>query len=94
MIILLSIALKQVVGITAGCFTAGSMIPQVVKMIRDKKADQVSLVMILILISGISLWIWYGVMLNDLPIILTNLFSLVVNLIMVVLRFKYRDPKE
>ncbi len=82
---------EQVIGIAAGIFTSASMIPQVIKMIQEKKAAQVSIVMILILITGISLWIWYGVLKTDFPIIITNAFSLLVNIVLIILRIKYKD---
>ena len=83
--------LSQIIGIGAGILTAASMIPQVVKMFKEKKSSQVSVFMIVILIVGILLWIWYGILKDDMPIIVTNSLSLFVNLVMVVLRIKYRD---
>ena len=91
--IILAIAVTKVVGITAGVFTGASMLPQVIKMIKEKKASQVSIFMLLILIAGLSLWTWYGFLKDDLPIIVTNIFSLVLNLIMIFLRYKYRHNK-
>lgn len=85
---------SEVLGIAAGVLTAASMIPQVVKMIKEKKASQVSILMILVLICGISLWIWYGLLKEDKPIIYTNVFSLMVNLFLVVLRIRYRNNKS
>lgn len=82
---------EQVIGIAAGIFTSASMIPQVVKMVREKKAAQVSILMILTLIAGISLWIWYGILRTDYPIIITNAFSLLINSILIILRIKYKD---
>ena len=90
---ILAIAIDKIVGITAGILTGASMLPQVVKMYKEKKASQVSIFMLLILIAGISLWVWYGFLKDDLPIIATNLFSLLVNLVMVFLRYKYRNNK-
>jgi MtN3 and saliva related transmembrane protein len=81
----------QVIGITAGIFTSASMLPQVIKIIKEKRAEQVSLVMICVLITGVSLWIWYGVRKQDFPIIITNAFSLLINMILIFLRIKYRD---
>jgi MtN3 and saliva related transmembrane protein len=46
--------------------------------------------MLLVLATGIVLWIVYGVKRNDLPIIATNSFSLLVNITMVILRIKYK----
>jgi MtN3 and saliva related transmembrane protein len=42
----------------------------------------------------LSLWVWYGFLKEDWPIIVTNIFSLVVNIIMVFLRYKYRNNKS
>ena len=79
----------QIIGLAAGVLTASSLIQQVVKTIKEKKADDVSLVMLLILMTGIGLWIVYGIKRDDLPIIATNSFSLLVNVTMIVLRIKY-----
>lgn len=84
---------EEIVGIAAGVLTSASMLPQVIKMIQEKQASQVSVVMILVLIAGISLWIWYGAMKNDKPIVYTNCFSLLVNLLMGYFKFRYKDNK-
>ncbi|MFT3704812.1 MAG: SemiSWEET transporter [Agriterribacter sp.] len=78
------------IGTAAGIFTAVSMIPQLVKIIREKKAEQVSVPMIIILLVGISLWIWYGAVRNDLPILLTNGFSFLVNVTLVYFSLKFK----
>lgn len=83
-----------VIGFVAGVFTAASMLPQVIKMFKEKKASQVSIVMIMVLMIGVSLWIYYGILKDDYPIIITNSFSLLVNLIMIILRIKYRNNPE
>ncbi len=81
--------LTSIIGIAAGVLTASSLLPQIVKTLREKKADDVSLVMLFVLQAGLILWIIYGMRRNDLPIIATNCFSLLVNIFMVILRFKY-----
>ena len=80
----------QIIGLAAGVLTASSLIPQVVKTWKEKKAEDVSLLMLVILLSGIVLWIVYGIKRQDLPIIATNSVSLLVNSIMIVLRIKFR----
>lgn len=91
---ILVIAVTKIVGIAAGIFTGTSMLPQLIKMFKEKKASQVSVFMLLILIVGLSLWVWYGFLKEDWPIIVTNIFSLTVNLVMIVLRYKYRNNKS
>ncbi len=66
------------------------MLPQVIKIAREKKAEEISLVMLLVLLGGIALWIVYGVMKKDMPIIVTNSFSLLVNIVLMILRIKYK----
>lgn len=83
----------QFIGIGAGILTSASMLPQLIKTFKEKKAADISLVMILILLSGIGGWIWYGILRNDLPIIFTNSFSLILNVILLFFRFKYDSNK-
>ncbi len=79
----------QIIGITAGILTASSLLPQIAKTLKEKKAEDVSLTMLFVLQAGLILWIVYGIRREDIPIIATNCFSLLVNIFMVVLRFKY-----
>jgi len=80
----------QVIGLTAGLLTAGSSFPQFLKILKEKKADDLSIPMLLILLSGLSLWIYYGFLKKDLPLILTNSFSLIFNILIMILKFKYK----
>lgn len=80
----------QIIGLSAGVLTACSLLPQVVKTLKEKQAEDVSLLMLIVLQAGLILWIVYGIKRNDLPIIATNSFSLLVNIVMVVLRIKYK----
>lgn len=81
-------------GIVAGILTAVSMMPQVLKTIKTKKAEHVSPLMLIILISGVSLWVVYGILKKDLPIIFTNSFSVIVNVFMLYLRWRFRENKD
>ena len=81
----------QVIGLAGGICTSSSMIPQVVKTFKKKKAEDVSLLMLLTLTAGLVLWVIYGFMKNDLPIIITNIFAFTVNLLMVILRQVYKN---
>jgi len=86
--------LPVMIGIAAGVLTGASMMPQVIKTIKTKKAEHVSALMLIILIGGVILWIIYGLLKKDIPIISTNSFSLLVNLAMLFLRWKYGDKKQ
>jgi MtN3 and saliva related transmembrane protein len=80
----------QIIGLAAGILTSSSLLPQVIKTLKEKKAEDVSLLMLIVLQAGLILWITYGIKRNDLPIIATNSFSLLVNIFMVILRIRYK----
>ena len=79
------------VGIGAGICTAISMLPQLIRIIKKRKAEEISFVMLFILLTGIGGWIWYGILKKDYPIIITNAFSFVVNLLIILFTKKYKD---
>lgn len=63
-------------GYFAGFLTTMSCVPQVVKSWRSRSVHDLSLVMLLMLTSGLVFWIAYGVRRGDWPILLTNGTSL------------------
>jgi MtN3 and saliva related transmembrane protein len=79
----------QLIGLFAGICTASSLLPQLIKTIKEKKADEISKAMLLVLMTGVATWIVYGILRDDLPIIATNSFSLLLNFAMMFLRVKY-----
>ncbi len=81
----------QYIGIGAGVLTGFSMVPQLTKLIKKKKSDEISVPMLLCLMAGLILWIVYGCMRTDWPIIITNAFAVTVNFIILILNFKYKD---
>ena len=81
----------QTVGIIAGIFSAVSLLPQLVKMLKEKKPQDVSMLMFVTLLVGLVLWIIYGIMQEDWPIICTNSFSLVVNTAIITLNIIYKN---
>ncbi|WP_313101450.1 SemiSWEET transporter [Epilithonimonas sp.] len=75
---------KEILGLIAGGITSIAMIPQLIKVIKEKNAEDISVAMVLVLITGLSLWVWYGILQDELPIILSNGFSILVNLTLLI----------
>lgn len=80
----------EFVGIAAGVCTSISLLPQLIKLRKHKKAEDISLFYLVILFIGLSLWVWYGILREDLPIIVTNGFSLVINGMVIILGVRYK----
>jgi MtN3 and saliva related transmembrane protein len=81
----------EIIGIAAGICTSASLLPQLIKILKEKKAEDISLFYLIILLVGLSLWIWYGILREDIPIIATNCFSVLVNVTVMVLSIKYKQ---
>ena len=80
-----------IIGIVAGICTAISLLPQLIKIIKDKKAEDISWFMLFILLAGLAGWIWYGIEKNDYPIIITNAFSFIVNVLIIGFTARYKQ---
>ncbi len=79
----------SILGILAGCCTTGASIPQVLKIIKTKRTRDISLIMYCTMTLGIILWITYGFLIKNFPIILANLASFI--LVFTILMYKIRD---
>ena len=71
---------STIIGITASVLTGASLMPQLIKIIREKKSQDISFFMLSLLLGGVSLWIWYGVLIKDWIIIISNGVSALLNL--------------
>lgn len=84
----------EVIGVIAGACTALSLLPQLIKLIKEKKASDISVLYLLLLFAGLCLWIYYGVLREDLPIIITNIVSLIINVAVLILSLRYKKTQE
>ncbi|MNJ92246.1 MtN3/saliva family protein [compost metagenome] len=81
---------ENFLGIIAGILTSISMLPQLIKVLKEKNVDDLSPVMLLTLIIGLSLWVWYGIKKSEVPIIYSNNFAVLVNLCLLISYLIYR----
>jgi MtN3 and saliva related transmembrane protein len=82
--------LEKIIGIISGLLTSISMLPQFVKLIKTKNSKDISMVTLIVLITGVAGWIYYGSLKKDWIIILTNAFAFLINLCTIILSIKYR----
>jgi MtN3 and saliva related transmembrane protein len=81
----------SVLGLVAGAFTTIAFLPQVLKTWRSRSAKDLSLGMFTIFTLGVAMWLAYGFMINDLPVILANVVTLILasTLLFFKLRWKH-----
>lgn len=82
------------IGIGASVFTSTSLIPQLVKLIKKKKSEGVSVVMLLILFTGLVLWVYYGALKSDWILIIANSFAALINFLTAALTIYYDRAKK
>ncbi|MDP5015710.1 hypothetical protein FJR11_08480 [Anabaena sp. UHCC 0187] len=79
-----------ILGLVAGALTTVAFLPQMFQIWRTKSAKDVSYVMLIIFMSGLLLWLTYGIILGALPVIIANAVTLFFNLIILWLKIKYK----
>ena len=77
------------IGILATIFAVSSTVPQIIKGLKTKKMDDVSVWLITALIVGLSLWVIYGIAKNDTVIAGGNSMGVSLNVILLLLKLKY-----
>jgi MtN3 and saliva related transmembrane protein len=76
-------------GLAAGLLTTASFLPQVLKTWKTRSAGDLSYGMIVLFISGISLWLLYGIRIQSLPIILANAVTILLLLILFGMKIQF-----
>ena len=86
-------AMIETIGLAAGLLTTTAFIPQVWKIYRTKSGKDISARMFSLFSAGIVLWLLYGILLQSLPLILSNAVTLVLSLTILALKLRYREPQ-
>lgn len=82
---------ENVIGTAAGILTSAAMLPQLIKVIRTRETADLSVFTLGVLLAGVSLWVYYGMMKNELPIIISNAFSVLVNVALLICLLIFRE---
>ena len=76
-------------GYFAGIVTVGSFLPQVIRVWRTRQTRDLSLSMFALLSTASSLWIIYGAITSDWPVVLTNAGMVALNGAIAVAKVRY-----
>ena len=74
----------EIFGYVAAILTTAAFLPQLIKTLKTKKADDVSLITLIMFIIGVLCWIIYGYKISSIPILLANLITLFLNLLILI----------
>ena len=79
----------QMIGFVAAICTTISFLPQVIKSWKTKETKDLSLPMCVLLTTGILLWLVYGILRDDPPVIAANVVSAVLTGSLLFLKIRH-----
>ncbi|OGZ60325.1 MAG: hypothetical protein A3F94_00815 [Candidatus Spechtbacteria bacterium RIFCSPLOWO2_12_FULL_38_22] len=78
-----------VIGLVAGGLTTFAMLPQLIKILKTKSTKDISLLLFIMAFLGVILWLVYGFLINDVPVMVGNGISLLLVGSVLILKLKY-----
>ena len=76
-------------GYFAAVLTTAAFLPQLIKTLNTKKADDVSLITLIMFICGVGSWIVYGYKISSFPILVANIITFLLNLFILISKIYY-----
>lgn len=77
------------IGLVAGTLTSIAAIPQVIKTLKTRHVRDISIWQPLLLAFGVALWMVYGILINDFPLIVANITPLICNVLLTGMKIRY-----
>jgi len=77
-------------GLIAGLLTTVAFIPQLVKVWKSRSTKDISLLMYVVISTGILLWFIYGLCISSIPVIAANAITLLIAVAILILKIRFR----
>lgn len=81
----------QLLGLAAGSLTTAAFFPQVLKTWKSRSAKDLSLGMFSLFCLGVLLWLVYGIIVKDIPVIAANLLTLVLASMLLFFKSRFKE---
>ena len=76
-------------GYFAAILTTLAFIPQLIKTLKTKKAEDVSLITLIMFLTGVLSWIIYGYKISSTPILIANVITFILNLLILISKITF-----
>ena len=80
----------EIIGLLAAVLTTASFIPQVYIVWKEKSVKDISLTMYSIFLTGVILWLYYGIEIASLSIILANSATIILVVLIIIAKLKFK----
>jgi MtN3 and saliva related transmembrane protein len=79
----------DILGLVATCFTTSSFVPQVITTYKTRDVSGISLPTYVIITLGLALWLLYGILKHDLPLIVANSMMVVLTFSIALMKIRF-----
>ncbi|XXY46686.1 SemiSWEET transporter [Sorangium sp. So ce269] len=76
-------------GLVAASLTTISFLPQVLRALRTRDTSSISVGMYATFVAGVGLWLIYGLLTGDVPVIIANAITFVLSGMVFILKLRY-----
>ncbi len=83
------ISITEAVGLVAGFLISFGLVPQILRVLKLRDAQQISLPFNLLSLGGTTLWLIYGVSLGLLAVTFWNGVNCVLYVVLLIVKIKY-----
>lgn len=81
-------------GLVATCFTTSSFVPQVWRTWKTRDVSGISLPTYVIITIGLALWLAYGLLRNDLPLIVANAVMVMLTATITMMKIRFEPARS
>jgi len=81
--------MTTLLGLLAGALTTISFIPQALQALKTRNTKGISLPMYMIFVSGVLLWLIYGLLIDEPPVYIANAITFVLSLSILMMKIRY-----
>ncbi len=84
------IAFNDLIGGLAALLTTAAFVPQTLHTFRTRDVRGISLGMYALFVTGVALWLVYGILKGDWPVMLANAVTLALATAVLLMKLRYR----
>jgi MtN3 and saliva related transmembrane protein len=75
-----------ILGLVGATLTTVSLLPQLIKIYRTRSTKDISTGMLVLFSSAFIVWLTYGILIGDIPLIIANTFAIVQSIIILIFK--------
>ena len=84
------LCVAELIGYAAAFCGTVSLIPQIIKLCKERSAKAISATMYLIYTIGVVLWLIYGIMINSIPLIIAEIITLGLSITILIMKYLWQ----